>query len=152
MKFHTKRSKIDKNKFYKWLKRRSRVKKLLLMGLISIGISMPLMADYVAGYQSCEHKSGIGETFFIVRGVGAELSHMGSNLAMGAFLDAEYAIATKRHCKLGAIIHADGVVFHFKKKSEANKKFSELINDYKNESYVKKLIIIKRGYDENDWE
>ena len=127
-------------------------KKLVLVGLLLFG-SVNLMAksDYVVGVQSCEHKTKTGTTYFIVRGKGDELSSTGSNLAMGTFLDAEYAVETSKHCKLGAIIHANGVVFHYKSKAKANRKFSELINDYKGLEHTDKLIIIRGGYNEKNW-
>ena len=127
------------------------MKKLILIAMLLWGSNVSLLADHVAGYQSCEHKSGIGTIHFIVKGKGNKLSLMGSNLAMGAFLDVEYATETYKYCKNRAIIHADGVVWHFKTKSEANKKFSSLINEYKHAGFVQKLIIINKGYNESAW-
>ena len=128
------------------------MKKLILIALLLWGSNVSLLADYVAGYQSCEHRNGMDNVYFIVKGKGNKLSAMGSNLAMGAFLDAEYATETYKYCKNKAIIHADGVVWHFKTKAKANRKFSSLINDYKHQKYVKELIIVSRGYNESAWD
>ena len=127
------------------------MKKLVLAGLLLAG-SVNLMAtEYVAGFIKCNSSSGGGKSaYFIVKGIGNNLSHNGQQLAMGAFLNAEYASETNSYCEHNQV-YTDGVIFDYSSKAKANRKFSELINDYKSESYVSKLVIIKKGYDESDW-
>ena len=125
------------------------MKKLVLAGLL-LGSSVSLMADYVAGYIYCDHSSGNGKTYFIVKGNGNNLSSAGRELAMADFLNSDYASETNNYCKHNKV-WSNGVVFSKETKPEANREFSSLINDYKSESFVKKLIIIKKGYDESDW-
>lgn len=124
------------------------MKKLVLAGLL-LGSSVSLMADYVAGYMRCDHISGNGATFFMVKGKGNNL-RSGNILAMSDFLNGDYASETNDHC-IHHQVFVNGMVFSYKSKSDANRQFSSLLNDYKNESYVKKLIIIREGYDEADW-
>ena len=126
------------------------MKKLILAGLLVVGSGVSLMADYVAGYIYCKHSSGNGKTHFVVKGQGNNLGSTGRQLAMADFLNAEYASETNDYCKHQKV-WSKGTVFSYDSKARANREFSRLINDYKRASYVKKLVIIKKGYDESDW-
>ena len=127
------------------------MKKLIIIVTLLFG-SVNLMADYVAGFLSCKHPDDNGKSsYFIVKGVGADLSSLGNRLAMANFLNGEYASETYSYCKLKKI-YTDGSVFSYSTKSKANKKFSSLINEFKGQSFVSKLITVSRGYDAGDWE
>lgn len=125
------------------------MKKLIFAGLL-LGSSINLMADYVAGFISCENSNRNGKTYFIVKGQGNNLSSLSRRLAMVDFLNGEYAPETNDYCKSNKV-WTNGTVFSYSSKSKANRRFSKLINQYKQVNYDKKIIIIKKGYDESDW-
>ena len=127
------------------------MKKLVLAGLFVVGSSVSLMADYVVGYTYCKHpNSSSKNTYFVVKGQGNNLGSTGRGLAMADFLNAEYASETNDYCKHQKV-WSKGTVFSYSSKSKANRKFADLLNTYKRASYVKKLVVIKKGYDESDW-
>jgi hypothetical protein len=122
----------------------------IVAGMMLLG-SVNLMADYVAGSVKCDYPDGSDDqTHFIFKGKGANLGSSGQQLAIMAFLNADYASETNRYCKFNKVT-ADGHVMSFSSKSKANRYYSELINDAKDASYVKKIFTISRGYDESDW-
>ena len=125
------------------------MKKIILMTLLILGSGMNLSADYIAGYAMCKHATVFnGNTIFIVKGRGSK--ERTSTLAMAAFLNAEYSNEITKYCESDTM-YSNGYVYSFKTKSGANKHFSELITDYKDESFITKIILIKEGYDEDDW-
>ena len=125
------------------------MKKIILIALFVFGININLSADYISGFAQCKHSTIFnGKTIFIVKGKGSK--ERTSTLAMAAFLNAEYSHEITKYCKSDTI-YSNGYIYSFKTKSGANKHFTELINDYKNESYIEKIILIKNGYDEDDW-
>ncbi len=124
------------------------MKKVILVTLLFLGSFTSLSAKYIAGYLECDHPfSNEGSTYFIVKGKGSS----GSSLAMAAFLNAEYPNEITKYCESGTIYAHDGYVFLYDSKAEANKHFSKLIREYKGKSFVKNIISISRGYNEDDW-
>jgi len=119
----------------------------IFMGLMLFG-SINLMADYVAGYIECKHSSGNDYTRFIVTGYSN--GYGGGPIAK--FLNAEYASATNKYCEQNKVWGHNGHTISFDTKAKANSYYSELINESKDASYVKKIVTISYGYDERDWE
>jgi len=109
-----------------------------------------LMADYVVGRISCQHKvkgKKLGFTYFVVQGVGNKKD----KFAMTDFLNAEYADLTYKYCTSKQVYGQDAIVYGYDTKAKANKKFSKLINDYKHQNYITKIVTVSHGYYEDDW-
>ena len=132
------------------------VRKITLAGVLFYGTS--LMADYIVGIADCQYDSNGGETAFVVKGTGKSTADgsVSHEYALRDFINAKYANETNRYCydKEVGNMNSHILVYSFKKKSEANKKFSELINEYKlNENFhdTKKIFTIT-DYNQDDWE
>ena len=120
--------------------------KKIITFLLVLGSCTSLSANYVAGYLTCDNPNEYS-TIFIVKGKGSS----GSDLAMAAFLNAEYPNKVTRYCKHGTIYAHNGYVYLYDSKAEANKHFSKLIQEYKSKNWATKIISISRGYNEDDW-
>jgi len=122
------------------------MKKLLLI----LGFTSHLLANYVAGVVSCEHKSGDGSTYFLVKGHGIHLQSVTSKNVLENFLHSKYSAAITHYCKepnnlehISLLSRSSWV--------KINKKFVNIVEKYEKEDSAKKLIIIKNGYDEANW-
>lgn len=122
------------------------MKKMILTALLVLGSCTSLSANYVAGYLTCDNPNEYS-TIFIIKGKGSS----GSDLALAAFLNSEYSSKVTKYCKSGTIYAHNGYVYSFDSKAKANKHFSELIQEYKNKSWITKMILVKKGYYEDDW-
>lgn len=108
------------------------------------------VGGYVVGVMHCSGGHNRDSTAFIVRGFDSQTGNtFMRKIAMADFINAEYASETSTNCSSKEVYSANGIVFSYDTKAEANKKYAELISRWKGRENI---ITIGHGYNQADWE
>ena len=132
---------------------------------VLIAIAMTLLSSaayakscYTVTTATCKHVNWESEaryaSFFLLGHYREKYScndryHIGIENAANAFLKSEYARDIEKYCKSYTL--GVDIVFQYSKKSKANKRLSEYLDDCMNSDTYAKCVKIK-GWNVDDWD